>query len=213
MACAARSACRSSRKTRMRSRVWRTAKRGRHEEIPCRLASSRQRALRREARGVNDRNASELLTNIELFVARDKLPAIEVDGEFYHADLIGLRVEDKSGKKYGVVIAVRNFGASDLIEVAEPPKKSGNAHSVPRSVRARGRSGGGPNRHRACARFVRRAKSENEMTWRASVLTLFPEMFPGPLGLSLAGKALGVNTWSLEALRHSRVRDRPAPHG
>lgn len=75
--------------------------------------------------GVNDRNASELLTNIELFVARDKLPAIEVDGEFYHADLIGLRVEDKSGKKYGVVIAVHNFGASDLIEVAEPPKKSG----------------------------------------------------------------------------------------
>lgn len=75
--------------------------------------------------GVNDRNASELLTNIELFVARDKLPAIEVDGEFYHADLIGLRVEDKSGKSYGVVIAVQNFGASDLIEVAEPPKKSG----------------------------------------------------------------------------------------
>lgn len=75
--------------------------------------------------GVNDRNASELLTNIELFVARDKLPKIESDGEFYHADLIGLRVEDKSGKNYGVVIAVRNYGASDLIEVAEPPKKSG----------------------------------------------------------------------------------------
>ncbi|MCW5682476.1 MAG: ribosome maturation factor RimM [Xanthobacteraceae bacterium] len=75
--------------------------------------------------GVNDRNASELLTNIELFVARDKLPKIEADGEFYHADLIGLRVEDKSGKNYGVVIAVRNYGASDLIEVAEPPKKSG----------------------------------------------------------------------------------------
>lgn len=75
--------------------------------------------------GVNDRNASELLTNIELFVARDKLPAIEEDGEFYHADLIGLRVEDSSGKSYGVVVAVHNFGASDLIEVAEPPKKSG----------------------------------------------------------------------------------------
>ena len=75
--------------------------------------------------GVNDRNASELLTNIELFVSRDKLPQIEDDGEFYHADLIGLRVEDKSGKSYGVVIAVRNFGASDLIEVAEPPKTSG----------------------------------------------------------------------------------------
>jgi 16S rRNA processing protein RimM len=75
--------------------------------------------------GVNDRNASELLTNIELFVSREKLPEIKEDGEFYHADLIGLRVEDKSGKSYGVVIAVRNYGASDLIEVAEPPKKSG----------------------------------------------------------------------------------------
>lgn len=75
--------------------------------------------------GVNDRNASELLTNIELFVSRDKLPKIEDDGEFYHADLIGLRVEDKAGKNYGVVIAVRNYGASDLIEVGEPTKKSG----------------------------------------------------------------------------------------
>jgi 16S rRNA processing protein RimM len=75
--------------------------------------------------GVNDRNASELLVNLELYVARDKLPAIEDDGEFYHTDLIGLRVEDKSGKNYGVVVAVRNFGASDLIEVAEPPNQSG----------------------------------------------------------------------------------------
>ncbi len=75
--------------------------------------------------GVNDRNASELLTNIELFVSREKLPKLE-DGEtFYHADLIGLRVEDKSGKSYGVVVAVRNYGASDLLEVAEPPKTSG----------------------------------------------------------------------------------------
>lgn len=75
--------------------------------------------------GVNDRNAAELLTNIELFVSRDKLPKIEGEGEYYHADLIGLRVEDKAGKSYGVVIAVRNFGASDLIEVAVPPQKTG----------------------------------------------------------------------------------------
>ena len=37
------------------------------------------------------------------------------------------------------------------------------------------------------------------MTWRATVLTLFPEMFPGPLGVSLAGKALASGLWSLEA--------------
>jgi tRNA (guanine37-N1)-methyltransferase len=37
------------------------------------------------------------------------------------------------------------------------------------------------------------------MTWRATVLTLFPEMFPGPLGVSLAGKALASGLWALEA--------------
>ena len=55
------------------------------------------------------------------------------------------------------------------------------------------------------------------MTWRASVLTLFPEMFPGPLGLSLAGKALREGRWSLEATdirgfatdRHRTVDDTP----
>jgi tRNA (guanine37-N1)-methyltransferase len=55
------------------------------------------------------------------------------------------------------------------------------------------------------------------MTWRASILTLFPEMFPGPLGYSLAGKALENRTWSLDAIqirdfatdRHHSVDDTP----
>jgi tRNA (guanine37-N1)-methyltransferase len=55
------------------------------------------------------------------------------------------------------------------------------------------------------------------MTWRASVLTLFPEMFPGPLGHSLAGKALDAGTWSLDTVqirdfatdRHHSVDDTP----
>ena len=55
------------------------------------------------------------------------------------------------------------------------------------------------------------------MTWRATVLTLFPEMFPGPLGLSLAGRALARGDWSLEARdirahaadRHRTVDDTP----
>ena len=38
------------------------------------------------------------------------------------------------------------------------------------------------------------------MTWRATALTLFPEMFPGPLGDSLAGKALKEGMWPLEAV-------------
>jgi tRNA (guanine37-N1)-methyltransferase len=59
------------------------------------------------------------------------------------------------------------------------------------------------------------------MTWRATVLTLFPEMFPGPLGVSLAGKALTSDLWALEARdirdsatdRHRSVDDTPAGGG
>ena len=58
-------------------------------------------------------------------------------------------------------------------------------------------------------------------SWRATVLTLYPEMFPGPLGASLAGTALGEGTWSLDAVqirdfatdRHRTVDDTPAGGG
>ena len=57
--------------------------------------------------------------------------------------------------------------------------------------------------------------------WRATVLTLFPEMFPGPLGISLAGKALAANVWALDARdirnsatdKHRSVDDTPAGGG
>src|SRR5436305_620077 len=64
-------------------------------------------------------------------------------------------------------------------------------------------------------------KAELRTPWRATVLTLFPEMFPGPLGVSLAGKALASGLWSLEARdireaatdRHRSVDDTPAGGG
>ena len=57
--------------------------------------------------------------------------------------------------------------------------------------------------------------------WRATILTIFPEMFPGPLGLSLAGKALAGGLWSLDAHdirthatdKHGTVDDTPAGGG
>ncbi|MGB7256879.1 MAG: tRNA (guanosine(37)-N1)-methyltransferase TrmD [Pseudolabrys sp.] len=57
--------------------------------------------------------------------------------------------------------------------------------------------------------------------WRASVLTIFPEMFPGPLAVSLAGKALGAGVWALDAIdirdhaadKHRTVDDTPAGGG
>ncbi|MGN6279150.1 MAG: tRNA (guanosine(37)-N1)-methyltransferase TrmD [Sphingomonas sp.] len=59
------------------------------------------------------------------------------------------------------------------------------------------------------------------MTWRATVLTLYPDMFPGPLGHSLAGRALADERWSLDAVhirdfatdKHRTVDDTPAGGG
>src|SRR5712671_137800 len=57
--------------------------------------------------------------------------------------------------------------------------------------------------------------------WRATILTIFPEMFPGPLGASLAGRALAAGLWALEAVdirayatdKHRSVDDTPAGGG
>src|SRR6201987_5244536 len=63
--------------------------------------------------------------------------------------------------------------------------------------------------------------TETPTMWRATVLTLFPDMFPGPLGVSLAGKALASGVWALEARdirasatdKHRSVDDTPAGGG
>lgn len=67
----------------------------------------------------------------------------------------------------------------------------------------------------------RKVQSSSGQSWQACVLTLFPEMFPGPLGLSLAGQALGIGRWALDAInirdfatdRHRSVDDTPAGGG
>ena len=66
-----------------------------------------------------------------------------------------------------------------------------------------------------------RRMSRNEMTWSATVLTLYPKMFPGPLGQSLSGRALAQGLWSLEMVqirdfatdKHRSVDDTPAGGG
>lgn len=65
--------------------------------------------------GVTDRDAAEALRGTRLYVARSMLPAPE-DGEFYHADLIGLAVVGVGGESLGRVTALHDFGAGDLIE-------------------------------------------------------------------------------------------------
>lgn len=66
--------------------------------------------------GVNDRNAAEALTNLRLFVPRDRLPAAE-EGEYYHHDLIGLDAVTQDGERIGTVAGVENFGAGDILEI------------------------------------------------------------------------------------------------
>lgn len=67
--------------------------------------------------GVTDRNAAEALKGTELHVARSALPPEEED-EYYHADLIGLKVETLSGAPLGKVKAVFDFGAGEILEIA-----------------------------------------------------------------------------------------------
>ena len=66
--------------------------------------------------GVASREAAEGLRGRLVEVDRDALPPLE-DGEYYHADLIGLTCFDKDDNTVGSVVAVENFGAGDLLEV------------------------------------------------------------------------------------------------
>lgn len=79
-------------------------------------------------KGITDRNSAEGLCNVELYVPRVRLPATEPD-EFYYADLVGLDVLDVAGKLVGTVVAVQNFGAGDLIEIA--PGAGGETVLIP----------------------------------------------------------------------------------
>jgi 16S rRNA processing protein RimM len=71
-------------------------------------------------KGVTSRNEAERLNGIELYVPREKLPATD-DDEYYHADLIGLAAVSTANEPLGKVVAIHNFGAGDIIEIA-PPK-------------------------------------------------------------------------------------------
>ncbi|MDA5192726.1 ribosome maturation factor RimM [Govanella unica] len=73
--------------------------------------------LAMRAEGVTDRDAAEALRGKRLYVPRARLPEPDED-DFYHADLIGLRVEDAAGQELGHIRAVHDFGAGDVLDVA-----------------------------------------------------------------------------------------------
>ncbi|MCH9011866.1 MAG: ribosome maturation factor RimM [Proteobacteria bacterium] len=73
--------------------------------------------------GVGDRDAARALRGARLYIARAALPEPE-DEEYYHADLIGLAVEDRAGAPLGRVAAVQNFGAGDILEIERPDEET-----------------------------------------------------------------------------------------
>ena len=70
-------------------------------------------------KGVDTRDDAETLNGVELYVARARLPKTNAD-EFYHTDLIGLAAVSLSGDTLGKVVAVHNYGAGDILEIAPP---------------------------------------------------------------------------------------------
>lgn len=80
-------------------------------------------------KGIADRDAAKALTGLNLIIDRAELPQIGDEDEFYHADLIGLVVEDQAGAIIGTVVEVHNHGAGDLLVIA--PKRGGGTFLLP----------------------------------------------------------------------------------
>ena len=86
---------------------------------------------------VNDRTAAEKLRGTALTVPRSALPPLG-EGEYYHADLIGLPAVSDTGEDLGTCIAVDNFGAGDVLEIQRPAVdgKPGKRFMVPMRMEA-----------------------------------------------------------------------------
>nr|WP_298928504.1 ribosome maturation factor RimM [uncultured Erythrobacter sp.] len=83
------------------------------------------------------RNDAEKMRGTVITVTQDALPALE-EGEYYHADLIGLAAVTDAGEELGQVIAVENYGATDIVEIRKepPPAKGTKTFMVPMTKQA-----------------------------------------------------------------------------
>ncbi len=89
-----------------------------------RQKSDRQATLVAKLAGVNDRNAAESLKGLELFVPKDRIPPSSEEEGFLHVDLIGLEARLQDGTVLGKIVSVPNFGAGDLLEIAQKDSKT-----------------------------------------------------------------------------------------
>lgn len=71
---------------------------------------------------ITNRNDAEKARGTVLTIAREALPALE-EGEYYHADLVGLAAISASGEELGVVVTIMNYGAGDIVEIERPTGK------------------------------------------------------------------------------------------
>ena len=95
----------------------------RHQKLHVGGAERRILAIRDSGRGpvarfegIDDRSAAEALRGSLIEVDRSQLPPLE-EGEYYHADLVGLPAVDRGGTLIGIVVGVENYGAGDLLEI------------------------------------------------------------------------------------------------
>jgi 16S rRNA processing protein RimM len=70
---------------------------------------------------VTDRTAAEKLRSTVLTVPRSAMPALE-EGEYYHADLIGLTAVSPDGDPLGTIVGIENYGAGDILEIEQPDR-------------------------------------------------------------------------------------------
>lgn len=75
-------------------------------------------------KGITSREAAESLNGVNLYVARDRIPAPEDEDEFLQADLIGCAVVGPDGVVLGTVTTVANYGAGDLLDILLPDGRS-----------------------------------------------------------------------------------------
>ena len=78
-------------------------------------------ALVARAREIDSKETADAMRGLELFAPREAFAPPDDDDDFYLADLVGLKVIHRDGRALGVVKAVQNFGAGDLLEI-EPPE-------------------------------------------------------------------------------------------
>lgn len=87
------------------------------EKFDIKVLSVKQDMLVVKVEGVSDRNEAAALRNRELFAEKDLFPEPE-DDEFYFNDLVGMRVVKESGREFGVIVALHNYGGGDVVEIS-----------------------------------------------------------------------------------------------